>query len=195
MLFYPLLRSGQEIVIYPLFVRLQRKGSLRFTIGIVIFALATAIWAIATHQKGSVLIYWIILIACVFSLIALFLQLTWGSLLVINEQGMRIRTNPLLKSIVCSWHEVGSLKLLQRGRRVSLYITLLPAHRETFLQRQPFLIRRMLSRNLNQEHPFIQLPQWQFPWSLTAVLSAIQDRYRTQIQQHHITITFLESGG
>ncbi|MGH2612873.1 MAG: STM3941 family protein [Rhabdochlamydiaceae bacterium] len=181
---------NHELIAYSRFVQFRRKRLLLYIAGSLFFLL-TGFWIIATNGGGNMLKGWIVVCFSIPALIVFLLQLTWGPLLVINTQGIRIRSNPLLKSIVLSWQEIATLTLLEKGHSVYLGFALSPTHLENFLQHQPLLLRRFLRRRLNHLHFIALLSQRLFSCSLSSLLLSIQNEYQMQILQNGIIVEII----
>lgn len=143
-------------------------------------------WMIVAGNSSDIWKGWLGVIFFSLCLLALLMQFTWGPLLVVNEQGIYVRSNPLLKSILLPWQEIAVITLFTKRHSTYLGFSLAPVHLEAFLQRQPLLTRKMLERRLRRFHLVARVPQRLSSYSFHTLLLSVQERYRVPIQQHHI---------
>jgi hypothetical protein len=183
----PHLEPTHDLIIYSQFVQAERKKILLCLVTSLFFVVG-GFWMIMAGRGENVLNGWVMVLFFGLGLLVFPIQLTWGPLLVLNEQTIRIRSNPFLKSITLSWQEIAAITLFKGTHSDALGITLSPAHLEAFLQRQPPLTRSILKRRLNRFHLVALLPARLFPCSLRALFVSIQERYQAPIQQHHIAL-------
>lgn len=149
-------------------------GSLLFVIG--------GFWAIMIGQRGG---WGVILFSSLISLTFLVL-LICGPFLIINEQEIRIRPNPLLPRITFQWDEITAMipSLVKNNPYLGFAVS--PAHLETFLRHQSPLNKLFLGRKLNHLHPMVLLRADQLPCSVEKLFASLQKQYPTQIQQYSI---------
>lgn len=183
------LESSSNLVIYSqLSPSEKERKKLPFILIISLIFVTGGFGMIITGKGEDILKGWGILFFFGICLSFTFIQVIWDPLLVVNEQGICIHPNPLSKGISLQWCEIEAIALSSGSHKSCLGFALSPEYIETFLQRQPFLTRKILERRLKRFHLIALLPQWLLPYSRTALLANIQDQYYEQLQQHHITL-------
>src|SRR5579883_3188103 len=129
------LESQRDLVVYPTFIRMERKKLLGLSIVMLIFVIIGC-WMIVVRNSSDTWKGWLGVIFFSLCLLVFLMQFTWGPLLVVNEQGIYVRNNPLLKSIMLLWQEIATITLFTKKRNTYLGFSLAPVHLEAFLQRQ-----------------------------------------------------------
>src|SRR5579885_1352306 len=109
------LEFQHDLVIYPTLIRMERKKLLGMSIIMLIFVI-TGCWIIVAGNSSDTWKGWLGVIFFSLCLLVFLMQLTWGPLLVVNEQGIYVRNNPLLKSFMLPWQEIATITIFTKKR-------------------------------------------------------------------------------
>lgn len=183
------LASQKELIIYPQLLR--RGGKPIYLLGTICFFVFIILGFYQIFYRGeNTPANWEAMLLCSMIFCVAPLQLIWGPVLIVNERGLRIRSNPLLPRITLQWEEIASIKPYIQKNGCYFGITLVRAHTAAVLQRQSPLHRKILIRRLNRTYWIAYFSQKLLPssYSLDTLLKTIQERYHAQIQQHHVVI-------
>lgn len=92
------LTSPHDLIIYPAFISIENKKLLRLSAIALVFVL-TSCRIIVSGNRSDAWKGWLGVMAFGPCLLMFLLQFTWSPLLVVHEQGICVRSNPLLASI------------------------------------------------------------------------------------------------
>jgi len=180
------LDTNHDLSVSPWGLPVKRR-KLPFNIAVSLFAVMAGLWMITTVKGPDVFAGWLALVFFSLGLIVFPLQLRWQTLLLVNEQKIRVHTNPFLRPLTFSWSEIASITLFEGKRHVYLGLALSPDALHPFLLRQPLLTRKLIERRIMRFQQVVLLSQRFLPNSLRLAYTNIQERYQPQIVQYHVT--------
>ncbi|MGB8346608.1 MAG: hypothetical protein WCD86_17105 [Ktedonobacteraceae bacterium] len=178
------LDTNHDLSVSPWGLPVKRR-KLPFNIAVSLFAITAGWWMLATG-KGSAPIGWAVILFGSLGLIVFLLQLRWQTLLLVNEQEIRVHANPFLRPLTFHWSEIAAITLFEGKRHVYLGLALSPDALHPFLLRQPLLTRKLIERRMRRFQQVVLLSQRFLPNSLRLAYTNIQERYQPQIAQYHI---------
>ena len=179
--------SDHVLMIYPHFVKVGRKRLFFILLCSFIFVILGG-GIILTNSGENMLIGWLVVLFFGLCFLVSLVQLSWGPLFLVNEEGVQIRSNPFEKRIMLFWQEITTITLFDQKYIGYLGFALSPAFLQEFLQRQTSWNRKRIEKRLNRSYLVVRLPQSLSPYSLRSLLALIHDKYHTQIERHHISI-------